>query len=655
MKRKMKSRIFKLALVIILLIINVLLFTSLNLNKQLQAKQTITTKPSLIEVQNELEKSFISDTYSLDNPNIILDPYNISPLTALIIFETEIEVAPIVTVLGRNNSLDITHQFKKDTKHYLPIYGLYPNSVNDIKISINDLQYTYQIETAPLPKDLKELAKPTYIDQDHIDLLNEQFYFVTPASTGYTSAFDLDGQVRWYLTQKLVWDVSRLENGNLLLSSERLINPPYYTTGMYEISLLGKIYNEFTLPGGYHHDVFELACKNLIVASNDFEGGTVEDYIVEIDRYSGDIVKSIDLKDILKTDEGKSANWIDYDWFHNNSVWYDQPTNSLTLSGRHQDIVVNLDYDSLAINYIIGDPETFSTNYQKHFLTPTNKLEWPYAQHAAKILPNGDVFIFDNGNNRAKRAEDYLAAKDNYSRGVIYNVDKDKMEISQVYEYGKARKSDYYSSYISDVDYLTDNHYLIHSGGVAYEDGNICNNPPGLNKADKLLSYTTEVIKDKKIFELTLLNNNYRAEKMPLYYENENYVKAKANYLGGFNETKIDKKGFSLFLKATSDQNTLSNYNVEINKEIDRVIVSGDFSQKDVVSVILYRNFQFKEYNIRVSKKPYTAMCLDIFNEGETITVSKYINDENLNNKYNILIKINGKIIKTNQFIDYSK
>ena len=35
-------------------------------------------------------------------------------------------------------------------------------------------------------------------------------------------------------------------------------------------------------------------------------------------------------------EDGKSENWIEYDWFHNNSVWYDKGTNSITLSGRHQ-------------------------------------------------------------------------------------------------------------------------------------------------------------------------------------------------------------------------------------------------------------------------------------------------------------------------------
>ena len=47
-------------------------------------------------------------------------------------------------------------------------------------------------------------------------------------------------------------------NGNLLLSTERLVNSPYYMTGLYEMNLLGKIVKEYSLPGGYHHDYDEL-------------------------------------------------------------------------------------------------------------------------------------------------------------------------------------------------------------------------------------------------------------------------------------------------------------------------------------------------------------------------------------------------------------
>lgn len=651
MKKTKRSQKVKLIILLSLLIVLVSSGVLFTINNNLKGNVSVETQESLIQRQKEIDKTIISEGYTINNPNIILNPYEISPLTALIIFESDSAVSVELTIKGKDNSFDIVQSFSEETKHYLPVYGLYPDYNNQVDIKVNDEVYSFNIKTAPLPEDFTKISEDIFVDSNYEDLFNNQFYFQTPASVGYTSAFDYQGEVRWYLTKNLVWDISRLENNNLLLSNERLINPPYYTTGMYEISLLGKIYNEFVLPGGYHHDFYELENNNLIVASNNFDHGTVEDIIVEVDRKSGEIVKEIDLKEILKVNEAKSENWVDYDWFHNNSVFYDKKTNSLTLSGRHQDLVVNIDYDSLEINYIIGDKTGVSLDYQKYFLTPTNDLEWPYSQHAAKILPDGNVFIFDNGNNRSKIKEAYLPAKDNYSRGVIYKVDKEKMEISQVFQYGKERGSTYYSSYISDVDYLNPDHYLIHSGGVAYKDGEICNKPPGIENADKLKSFTTEVFNGEKIFELILDTNNYRAEKMPLYTSGEKFKLESPKYLGSLNKTKVYNHGYKILNNVNYNPNILEDYNLEISKEYDRLVVSGDFKSDDKVSIILYHNFYFKEYDVRVSRRPYTAMCLDIFSDQDSLSVSKYINDKGLSGEFTIFISINDQIYKTNQTV----
>lgn len=653
MKKIKKNQKVKIIIILMLLIMLVSTTVLITINTSLKGEDLVATKISIRDKQVEIDKTLSSEGYTVDNPNIILNPYEISPLSALIMFESDKPTSVKLTVKGKADSFDIVQDFSEKKEHYLPVYGLYPDYNNEVVLEVNEEVYLFNIKTKPLPDDFTKISEDVFVDENNIELFDNQFYFQTPASIGYTSAFDFRGEVRWYLTENLAWDISRLQNNNLLLSNERLINPPYYTTGLYEISLLGKIYNEFSLPGGYHHDFYELENNNLIIASNNFDHGTVEDVIVEIDRNSGEIVKEIDLKQILKIYEAKSENWVDYDWFHNNSVFYDKDSNSLILSGRHQDLVVNIDYDTLEINYLIGDKTGVSADYQKYFLTPTNDLEWPYSQHAAKILPDGKVFIFDNGNNRSKIKEDYLPAKDNYSRGVIYEVDSEKMEITQVFQYGKERGSSYYSSYISDVDYINKDHYLIHSGGVAYKDGEICNKPPGIENADKLKSFTTEVLNGEKIFELTLDTNNYRAEKMPLYYEDEKFVKVDPKYLGGLAKTKASNQGYTILYNVNSDNRILKNYNLDLSKEADRLVVSGDFKSDDKVSVVLYNNFYFREYDVRVSRRPYTAMCLDIFEDQDSLAINKYINDEGLSGQYTIFIKINNQIYNTNKIVDF--
>ena len=61
-------------------------------------------------------------------------------------------------------------------------------------------------------------------------------------------------------------------------------------------------------------------------------------------------------------------------------------------------------------------------------------------------------------------------------------------------------------------------------------------------------------------------------------------------------------------------------------------------------------------YEVTISKKPYTALCVDIFTEEETengIVVTKYINQEGLSGKYSIYLKINGILYNTGKYVRF--
>ena len=605
---------------------------------------------SLVEKQNE--KDYNTEGYTIDNPNVVLNPYDISPLSALVLFETEQEETVKVTIKGKDALTTYTHTFEAAKKHFLPIYGLYADKENEVVISYGKVSKTIKIKTDKLPDDI---SLPTSVVKDASKLTND-LYFYTPSSKGYTAAYDVNGDVRWYLTINSIWEVNRLQNGHLLLSTERLVNSPYYMTGLYEMDMLGKIYTEYSLEGGYHHDYYEMENGNLIVASDNFANGkTVEDYVVELDRKTGKIVKTWDISSILNHEDGKSENWSEYDWFHNNAVWYDKKTNSITLSGRHQDAVINISYDEGSLNWIIGDKTNWSEDYQKYFFTPKGKnFEWQWSQHAAMITPEGYVFLFDNGNNKSKIESKYVDASKSYSRGVMYKIDTENMTIEQVYEYGKERGSSFYSPYISDVDYLASNRYIVHSGGIVYVDGKNSNQPAGFSNNASLVSDTVELLNNKVIFEMKFATNNYRVEKMSLYAENEKYSNDKANRLGSLGETEIAKKSFNLNLFAQDIDDDYNNKEISITEEVDRFVFKGKFKRGTKVNLILYHDLTYTYYNVPVSKKPYTALCVDIFTEKEQeegITVTKYINKEGLKEgTYQFLVEIDGKIYNTGRY-----
>ncbi len=653
-KQKDQKKIIKKIILIILAVLFLSIIIALIvLNRLSTETEQIKTTKSLMTEQQELEKEFTSKGYTLDNPNIIVDPYHNSPLTALVIFETEESLSPTVTIEGSDELTTYTHEFSKTKTHYLPIYGLYPDKENKVIIECGNDKQEITIKTDPLPEDF---ILPKSVEKEE-DKLTNDLYFFTPSSNGYTCAYDTNGDVRWYLTNTATWEINRLENGHLLVSTERVVNQPYYLTGLYEMDMLGKIYVEYSLPGGYHHDYFEMPNGNILVASDDFTSGkgTVEDYIVELDRNSGDIVKTYDLKDILNMEDGKSENWVEYDWFHNNSVWYDEKTNSITLSGRHQDAVINIDYDSGELNWIIGDPTNWSEEYQKYFFSPIgDDFEWQWSQHAAMITPEGYVFIFDNGNNKSKIEEEYVPAEDSYSRGVMYKIDTDKMTIEQIWEYGKERGSEFYSPYISDVDYLEENHYIVHSGGIVYVDGKNSNQPAGISGADRLVSDTVEILDDEVIFEIKLPSNNYRVEKMSLY-GNDTFELKEGEQKGSLGETTPDTTKLGFVLNSKKIDKEYKSHDIKITNEEDRLTISGRFKRATEVKAILYQNGKIKKYEIPISKRPYTAMCVDIFTEEETengIVVTKYINHEKLSGKYSLYIEIDGTIYKTEKYIE---
>ena len=646
----MKKNIFRVIIILIIVaIIGLLIIDSNYINDK-----KVTNKSSLIAKQEKLESKFITKGYTIDKPNIIKDPYKNSPLTALVLFETKESVKIKVTVQGKDELSTVGYEENKKTKkHYLEIYGLYPNKNNKVILEYNNIRKEIEIKTGKLPKDFV-IATSVKADKSKLD---NSFYFFSPASRGYTSAYDVNGDVRWYLSNNAVWRIKRLENGHLLTSTERLVNFPYYMTGLYEMDMLGKIYNEYTIDGGYHHDYYEMKNGNILVASDDFnsEAGTVEDYIVEIDRKTGKVVKKFDLKEILEMEDGQSENWTAYDWFHNNSVWYDEKTDSITLSGRHQDAVININYKNGKLNWIIGDPTNWSKKYQKYFFKPVgNNFEWQWSQHAAMVTPEGYIFILDNGNNKSKDKNKYVAAENSYTRGVIYKIDTKKMTIEQIWEYGKERGSSFYSPYISDVDYLEKNHYIVHSGGIVSVDGKPSNQPAGLTSGKTVLkSDTVELLNNKIIYELILPTNYYRVEKMPIYNDTRLEL-GKGNRLGEFTKTKVTKTKLLGLSKAKEIDEEYKSHNIELTKEEDRLVLTGRFKVKTNVKVILYKDFMSKIYDFRVNKRPYTALCIDVFSEDENkngLVINRYINSTGLSGEYSIYLDINGKLYNTGKLV----
>lgn len=492
-------------------------------------------------VSTRLSNTLDSGDYSLQNPYIEVNPYDISPLTALALFNTDKPATVTIEVNGLRGAETISNNFEEvTTEHIVPIYALYSKEATDVTITVNYTDGTSESNTisvtgGSLPSKLIT-GEAIYSEPSSMAYGLTFISAISDNSCAY--AVDANGEIRWVYDDpgglSRTFPIILLENGNLM-STISDGTTSYYKYGVQEFDLTGKVYKEFML-NGTQHDVVEMPSGNLLVLGDDISGNVIEDSIYEIDRETGEIVRSWDMDsyfDVANINEngehisGELHGSGARDWFHNNSLDYYEADNSVVISGRNQDSVVKIDLDTGELVWVFSDPKGLWTPYlEERLLTPVgDDFEYFYGQHNIQVLDNGDLLIFDNGLYRAKTEEDILPVNDGYSRVVRYRVDEQNGTVEQIWQYGKEHGGELLSRFVSGAQHLDDNHYLAHFGGIVRDgDGN-----PSYEYAvslDKASSHThvVEIVDDNVVFEYVVDSegentdgNSYRSVRMSPY------------------------------------------------------------------------------------------------------------------------------------------
>ena len=584
-------------------------------------------------------KELRSGAYTIDNPLVSYNLYLINPLSAVISFYTEEETAVTVTVFGKAKEGNITHTFPRAKEHVLPVVGLYSGFVNRVEVR----EYRGKVHTVEIEvPDVFEGNSPVESMDTTPEYLQDDCIFLSPSGAELAVAVDYAGDIRWCLNIKCVFDMKRLKNGHILMGTDRLVQMPYYMSGMYETSACGKIYHEYRLPGGSHHDAFEMPDGSLLCLTEDLTSGTVEDMCVLIDRETGDILKTWDYKNFLEPGLGKSGSWAEKDWFHNNAVWYDEKSHSLTFSGRHMDSIVNIDFETGKLNWILSDPEGWPQEWvDRYFFKPVGTdFEWQYEQHACLITPDGDVMCFDNHHWGSKIKENYRAAKNNYSRGVRYRINTKDMTIEQIWQYGKDRGARFFSPYICNVEYYNEGHYMVHSGGSAYnKDGEISESLGALeqNMGGTLFATTVELCDDRKMLELHTKGNYYRAEKMKLYADQGNLELGEGSVLG---EMGITKEFDTDIPAPVSSELIPDRYEARIEDEDDRFTFHAKFEKGQLVMLMLEQGEEKHRYYISTTAVSHKAMCCGTFLESDERVTKTNVNKAGMKGTYEVFVVI---------------
>ncbi len=480
--------------------------------------------------------------YTADAPLILVNPYGQAPLTALLIFETEMDATIDILIPGTTPETTFSHSFSQmQTSHQIPVYGLYGGQVNQIELTVNyqdnsQEQFTIPIETEPLPADLPPhqiiAADPSQAGGADGELL----FIAAATDTSYRFAIDKAGDIRWYsANNKFSGGIMRRDSeGKMLALSEAMYAPAFIRPGLVQTDWLGRIYNEY-LQDYVHHDAVEMPNGNYLMPAiepnSTFIAGPLvmgADLIVELDRNSGEMVNSWDINTICGyTAEDLAAGL----YLHTNSVMYDASDDSIVISSPTIMAVIKFSAVDGEIIWAIGDPRrNYPEPLASKILEPIgDDFEWQGMQHTATVLADGKIMLFDNGTTRMDAEGNPVADIDNYSRLVIYDIDAENMTIEQVYQYGKERGNAMYATYVGDVDYLGENHYLINAGGRVIDENGIAQGSNldvymGISRGETLI---VEIKDDQVIFEVAVggesapISNMYRVEWLSAYDDDE--------------------------------------------------------------------------------------------------------------------------------------
>lgn len=438
--------------------------TTAQIKKNVGSKLITTREDDQAKSTQQYQKVVEDDQYTLAQPYVKVNPYKISPLTALVVFKTDQAAKITYTVQGKSDGTDITNMVNGgyQTTHQVPIVGLYADTKNTVTLTATyedgttDTQ-TLTIKTKALPKYIQS-AKITVTknDKSKMDIGDNKLTIIN-RTTKEPFAVDADGNVRWYLTTYSQHTIEQIANGHMLVLTKSKTSSQVYND-LIETDVLGRIYKEYSFKEKtksndsgnakdettvIHHDLVELPNQDILATVSD-GSKYKEDVMVQISHKTGKVVKVIDLKKILPSSlykNYKAGSDGKVDWFHQNSVDYDASDNTIMISGRNQDMIMKLNYKTNEIIWIYsGKPKaSWPKKYRDKILTPTQGTTITGGQHGLYQLEKSDgsetVILYDN-NVAVTNGDKKTSGK--YSQAVVYQIDTKNMTIDQTWAYGKS-------------------------------------------------------------------------------------------------------------------------------------------------------------------------------------------------------------------------
>ena len=483
---------------------------------------------SSYEIDQQLQAE-LENGYSWEEPMVIQNPYQVSPLTAVIIFDTKEECAVRFTVKGKTEAADISGEVESAASHRIPVIGLYPAMENTVVLELLDKSgkvtdsQEITITTDELPDKLDDAVKPVKTSGESAFELT----MVYGQRTTFPFAYDCMGDIRWYMSGEFTSGIYMLSNSRMIVASNEAFMPSQakpQTTNLYEMDYLGRAYTMYYVAGGNHHEVIEKEPDgNLLVLTSSLEGH-IEDKIQEIDRQTGEVVNELIMEDIFS---GKYEDRVD--WTHLNTVSYQSETDTIVISPRNLESVVKLNWTTKEIQWILCDPRFWEgTEYEKYVLQPEGDFVYQFQQHTAYQLEtdlDGDdqtveVSMFDNHYVKVRKSD------------VLQYFDGEKESYLLVYAVNEAEKT------VKQIKKIPTVWSTITSSAIYDADSNhifgMCGHVKDSEDKRRGMNYEFDYDTEELINQFSIKSYYYRASEMRIDWNDLAAVmEIKDNYIMG--------------------------------------------------------------------------------------------------------------------------
>lgn len=188
---------------------------------------------------------------------------------------------------------------------------------------------------------------------------------------------------------------------------------------------------------------------------------------------------------------------------------------------------------------------------------------------------------------------------------------------------------------------------MVHSGGIQYYKGEASEHPAALMQGDpdvRAESVTVEILNGKKMMELKITGNFYRAEKMRFYHDGNNLPLGDGVTVGRMGVTPE----FDTLIPMESCGELLPyRYEAKVIEEEDRFTFKAVFEGGQLVMLMLENEKEVHGYFISTSRNKFTALCCGTFIAKDPRNVTLSVNKQGLKGIYSLRVIVDDRKFET--------